>query len=455
VGLGDVYKRQNLRPTIKINESDAFNLSDDFAMPNFMDPLESMWGDGKMKVVHGVGYAGQNLSHCRSSDIWSTASDNDEELETGWLGRYYDELYTDFLLNPLDAPAAIHVGSIGTLDFFGANDTNYAFAVTDPQQLFEIAQNGWLHDVENIPECLYGDQVAYLRSIANSTYIYAGIINDAYGTSTNAVDYDGTFLGQQLSMVARLIKGNLGTKVYMVTLDGFDTHAEQPEMHEFLLNQVSEAVNGFYQDLAADGYDDKVLAMTFSEFGRRVEQNSSDGTDHGAAAPVMMFGPALNGNGFLGTHPDLEDDLDNTGNMESNVDFRQIYATVLEEWFCIDSALVNQVLMEDFERLELGFECIVNVPEIDPNALAHKPINQNSGDVLVAFQLPKVMEVEIRIFNVMGQLVGSQTRQTLSPGEHQFSVRSICGGRLATGQYTYQIMANRKGYSRSFVYQGY
>lgn len=440
------------RPTIKINQSDSFNLNSNFAMPNFMNSLESMWGDGKMKVAHGVGYDDQNLSHFRSSDIWSSSSDADEVVDTGWLGRYYDELYPDFLFDPPSSPAAIQIGSIGNLDFFGADDTNYSFTVTNPTQLYELAQNGWLHDVENIPDCLYGDQLAYMRSIANATFIYAGVINESYEAASNDVSYGATSMDEQLALVARLIKGNLGTKVYLVTLDGFDTHAEQADDHQALLTQVADAVKSFFDDLSATGHDEKVLAMTFSEFGRRIEENASGGTDHGAAAPAMFFGPALDGNGFVGEHPDLTNDVDFIGNLQNTTDFRQIYATFLEEWFCIEPSLVNEVLMDNYERLNLGFECITSVPEISPDAISHQAINMNNGDVTISYNLPKVMDVEIQIFNTMGQLVSSIPRQTQMPGIQKVSVRSN-SGRLAAGHYTYRIVANRKAYSKSFVYR--
>ena len=231
-------------------------------------------------------------------------------------------------------------------------------------------------------------------------------------------------------------------------------HNSAQEMHQGLLSQISNAVKSFYDDLAADGWDDKVLAMTFSEFGRRVEQNSSDGTDHGAAAPMLFFGSALDGNGFLGDHPDLQEDLDFTGNLLNSVDFRQVYATIMEHWFCIDSELVNDTLMGDFTRLELGFNCIVGVPEIIPDGFLHMPVNQNDGDVLITFTLPKIMDVEIHVFNAMGQIVATVPRSTRFEGKHQVSVRQIAG-QLATGQYTYRILANRKAYSKSFIYRSH
>lgn len=448
VPLYDYSTYESYRPNIKITSANSFNLNPEFAMPNYMNPLQNVWNDGSMKVIHGVGYPDQNLSHFRSSDIWATAS-HDEEITAGWLGRHYENLYPDYLSNPPEYPAAIQIGSVGNRAFIGTDNTNYAFTVSDPQQLSDLAENGWLHDVENIPECFYGEQVGFLRAISNSTVIYADGINDAYQGSVNAVNYENGTLSDQLALVARLIKGGLGTKVYLVTIDGYDTHAEQPNKHQSLMMDVSSAVNNFYNDLAASALDDKVLSMTFSEFGRRAFENASQGTDHGAAAPIMLFGPALNGNGFIGTHPDLND-LDDVGNLKYGIDFRQVYATVMQDWLCIDQEAINESLLADYDTLNLGFECInSSVMNYPKDAISHRAIYPSS-DVLISFTLPVAMDVQIRIYNIMGQEIFHGNSQVLMAGNHQWSVKNHTNG-LANGQYTYQIIASGKPYSKSFV----
>lgn len=449
IPIYDYGSYESYRPNIKITGANSFNLSPDFAMPNYMNPLQNVWNAGSMKVIHGVGYQDQNLSHFRSSDIWATSSVVDDQVDAGWLGRYYENIYSDYLSNPPEIPAAIQIGSIGNPAFLGTDNTNYAFTVSNPQELSDLAENGWLHDVENVPECFYGEQVSYLRAISNSTVIYAGGINEAYQSSVNAVEYNDSPLSRQLALVARLIKGGLGTKVYMVTLDGYDTHAEQPSKHEDLMTDVSNAINDFYADLAAASMDDKVLGMTFSEFGRRVYENASEGTDHGAAAPVMLFGPALNGNGFVGEHPDLND-LDTIGNLKYGTDFRQVYATIMQDWLCIDPSLINEALLDDYEPLNLGFECIdTSVSEFRPDAINHQAIYSNN-DVLISYTLPISMDVKIQIYNVMGQMIYNRNSEMKFSGNHKLSVKNNAK-KMAHGQYTYQIIANGRAYSKSFV----
>ena len=437
------------RPSLAIPENQLFSLSDDFGMPDYMTPLESMWGDGKMKVIHGVGYPDQSLSHFRSADIWAAASGEDEAIDSGWLGRHFENEYPDFITEPPEFPPAIQIGSLGNQIFDGIDGTSYSFSVANPEQLFEIAQNGWLHDAQNVPDCFYGEQVGFMRGIANATFLYANVINDAYTSSTNDVVYDDMQLSNQLALVARMIKGGMQTKVYLVTLDGFDTHADQIEGQPYLLTDVASAVKNFYDDLAATGMDDKVLSMTFSEFGRRVEQNASDGTDHGSSAPVMMFGPSLNGNGFIGEHPDLND-LDEDGNMHHSTDFRQIYATVLQDWLCLDPAIVDELLLdESFVRLDLGLECqATSVFETSQSNFKHDAHYASDGEIYIVYKLPGETHVNIQLFNILGQPVSKLIDTRQFAGEHRIAIRAN-SGNLSNGQYVYRIVVNGKPYSKS------
>jgi uncharacterized protein (DUF1501 family) len=454
IPLNDYSNYANARPTLKINQSEAFNLSAEYAMPNFCNPLQSLWNNGSMKVVHGVGYDDQNLSHFRSSDIWASGTDADVVVKSGVWGRYFEEHFPDYLSNPPEHPLAIQTGSLGNLIFTGSDNTNYAFTVADPQQLYELAQNGWLHDMQNLPDCLYGQQLGYIRGIANGTFIYAGAIYNAYSTTNNSVAYPNTHLSKQLALVARLIKGGLQTKVYMVTLDGFDTHAEQADLFQALMTDVSLGVKAFYDDLQSIGMNNKVLTMTISEFGRRVNENGSLGTDHGAAAPSLFFGPGLNGNGFFGQHPSLID-VDNEGNMLPSVDFRQMYATVLEDWLCIDPQAVDEALLSvNFERLELGFECISGVKEKAKSDFKHTALYMPGGDVVIEFEMKLYGHVTIQLFDIMGRLIANLSNAYEAPGTHRVSIRNNAGTYLAPGQYIYRINTGGRQHSRSVVLAG-
>lgn len=440
IPVGDYGTYQALRPTIKIPQNEILNLSDTFGVPKTMLSARNLWQDGKMKVVHSVGYPDQNLSHFRSSDIWASASDAEVLDNSGWLGRYLQQLYPDFLMHPPALPPAIQIGSVGNLAFTDTNNVNISVSVNDPNELYEIAQLGQLYSLDNLPDCLYGEQLGYMRAVTNSTFVYAGAIKSAYDATTNQVQYPNGDLGRQLALVARLIKGNLGTKFYMVTLDGFDTHARQNESHPALLSQLADSVSAFYQDLAFTQKDKEVLSMTISEFGRRPEQNASNGCDHGAAAPLLLFGEGLNGNGFVGTAPDLHD-LDENGNLKFGTDFRQIYASVLENWLCINADTVNAVLGHHFTRLNLGLTCMntTAVNGVAAPVIKHEARYIAAQQIDIYYTLPESAMVKLEIFNILGQKVATLVNSFQLAGVHQ--VTFAPSGFLASGQYFYRIQA--------------
>lgn len=450
VPIYDYDTYANLRPTIKHQQNDLINLNGDFGIPNYMNELEAVWGDGSMKVVHGVGYPDQNLSHFRSTDIWASTADNYEE-PTGWWGRYFEDRYPDYITNPPEIPPAVQIGSIGNLIFIG-NNSNYAFSVVNPEQLQNVAENGTLHDVLDIPDCVYGDKLLFMRTTANTTFTYSGVINDAYLAANNSVEYGDGELAEQLAIVARLIKGGLGSKVYMVSLGSFDTHAEQPERHQELLSDLSSTIKNFYDDLTTVGMDDKVLAMTVSEFGRRPYENGSNGTDHGAASPVMLFGPALNGSGFVGNHPDLST-WDEDDNLIPSSDFRDIYNTVLTEWFCLDPSIVSTILLnETYETLDLGLICeaLSTSDFSNANRFAHTAIYQNN-QTFIEINLANTSHVTIKLYDMMAREIGTICNEMLFAGRHQFNVRDKIQGRLSYGQYIYRISTGGQYYSKSIL----
>ncbi len=436
------------RPTIKHNPNQLTNLGNDFAMPNYMDDLLNLWDNGAMKIVHGVGYEDSSQSHFAGSDIWASTNP-DNGTPSGWMGRYFEEIYPDYLANPPAVPAAVQIGSIGNLIFDGAS-SNYAFSVANPNQLEAIAQSGVVHDMSNFPECIYGDQLEFMRGTTNTTYQYAGTIHDAYSEGTNNANYETSELGQQLAIVARLIKGNLGTKVYMVTLGGFDTHANQPEEHQEILSDLSNSVKNFYEDLETAGFDDRVLSMTISEFGRRATENGSNGTDHGTAAPMFLFGPAIEGNGFISQHPDLNN-LTND-NLNYTQDFREIYATIMQEWLCIDSNLVNEALLnQNYATVDLGFNCsALNIAEFNQERFKHFVV-YTGNDSVIKIKNPYTQHTVVKLFDIMGREIATLKNSMLLAGEHSISVKEVVDKNLNVGQYIYKISAGGQKFSRSLI----
>ncbi|MEZ4857510.1 MAG: DUF1501 domain-containing protein [Flavobacteriaceae bacterium] len=450
VPVYDYASYANLRPTIRHQQSDLLNLNADFAIPNYMNALESVWGNGHMKVVHGVGYPQQNLSHFRSTDIWASTADTYVE-PTGWWGRYFEDLYPDYLINPPEIPPAVQVGNVGNLIFEG-NNNNYAFTVANIEQLQNVAENGTLHDVVNVPDCVYGDKLLFMRATANTTFLYAQIIHEAYTTASNNANYGEGDLAAQLAAVARLIKGGLGTKVYMVSLGSFDTHANQPDAHQALLQDLATSIKAFYEDLAVSGMDDKVLGMTISEFGRRPYENGSEGTDHGAASPVMLFGAGLNGSGFVGEHPNINE-WDANDNLIPTSDFRDVYSTVLTNWFCLDSSVVNTILLnQTYQNLDLGFECQVlsNNDFSNVTRFTHVPVYKNNS-VYIEMNVPHPSHGVIKLYDLVGKEIATLANQLFLAGRNSIDIKEKAATRLSYGQYIYRISFGGQHYSKSIL----
>lgn len=454
IPLYDYDTYANARPSIKINENELFKLDDDFGMANYASGFEKMWGNGQMKVVHGVGYEDATLSHFNGSDVWATANGDASET-TGWLGRYFEDQFPDYLLNPPEIPTAVQIGGVGNIMFDG-QETNYAFTVGDPERLEEIAQSGDLYDVSNLPDCRYGEKVGFIKNVANATFSYAGVIHEAYDKSTAYTEYPDNDLSSQLSIISRLIKGGLGAKIYMVSLDGFDTHNNQLVRQQELMTIMSETINHFYEDLKSAGWDNKVMSMTISEFGRRVNENGSGGTDHGQASSLMLFGSGLNGNGFAGEHPDIANP-DRIGNLNYTTDFRQVYTTLLKEWLCADADLVDTVFQNNtYDTLDLGFTCTNTTLGVDDGLnlnttkFTHAPFYADN-QMYIKIKTPKAQHVDVRLFNMLGQQVATLKNEILFEGEYVINIKEQTEGRLKEGQYIYQIITNTDRYSKSVM----
>ena len=455
VPLYDYDYYRNIRPLIGLPENQLINLNDDLAIPANCEAWDNMWKEGAMKVIQAVGYEDQNLSHFRSSDIWASASDSEQVLSSGWMGRYLSDLYPEYEESPPEIPPAIQIGGIGSLVF---NDGmfNMAVNVTNPNELSEIAQNGELFDTRSVPDTCYGDELRYLRTVTNSTFIYSKAIQEAFQSSSNDVEFNNiaSDLANQLAIVSRLIKGGLGTKLYMVNINGFDTHANQSNTHPFLLQDLATSVETFFQDLTPSGMEEKVLAVTFSEFGRRIEENASRGTDHGAAAPVMLFGKGLLDNGVVGENPSLRD-LDQYGNLKYQMDFRSIYATVLEHWLCVDGNKVDQLLGNHYPRVDsLVMQCGA-ITSTDSNteilpAVSHKALYSPTGEVIIKYAIQEASQVQLQIFDFQGKAVGTLYEGSRNRGEHRVFMHSI-RHRMTPGTYVYRLQVGTRQFSDKFI----
>ena len=306
----------------------------------------------------------------------------------------------------------------------------------------------------DVPDCTRGSQLRYVRGVLNATLKYSVVINEAAASQTNTVEFPDTRLGRSMAVISRTIKANMGTCVYMVNLNGFDTHANQPDAHQRLLTDLSHSVSALYRDLEPTGRDNDVLTMTFSEFGRRVRENGSNGTDHGTAAPMLLFGPSLNGSGFVGEHPSMTN-LVRGNNLEYTQDYINVYGTVMEQWLCIDPAIINQSIPRPYTTLDLGFTCSSGVTNHDyliRENFEHMPIYE---DEQVSIRINNNFQdnYQISLFNILGQKAGDLYDDVLDAGTHDISISQQLP-QLTAGVYIYNINKNNRNYSKKIIVGG-
>jgi len=339
----DLY--YNLRPRLGIKDVTTLHkLNDSVALAPPCGALANLAKDGKFAVLQNVGYPNPNRSHFRSSEIWETASDADAFLGDGWIGRYLDNCCEGA---PADAhnhdPAAVHSTLTLPQTFFAKDSQNY-FGISGNfrsnarqyQRKDGKAFKPLLDEFAEIaPPGDTGNFLSHTLMDALVTEKRVQKILDAYQPSAT---YPNAALGQSLKRVASLIASGLETRVYFCSQTGYDTHANQFNNHQRLLGDLSDSLAAFQKDLEAHGLDKQVLTMTFSEFGRRPYENDAQGTDHGTAAPLFVMSGALKQGGVIGEAPDLN--IPAKGDLTYKIDFRQVYATVLDKWMETDPAAV-------------------------------------------------------------------------------------------------------------------
>jgi len=337
-----------------------------------MGALKALYEEGKVRIVQSVGYENVNKSHFRGRDIWMMGGNYNEYKTSGWIGRYLDNIFPDYPdaypTTEMPDPLGLEIGNVVSLGFHRAEGIPTALANNDPANFNALISGLGSGAPANIPANNYGDELQHIIDLYANANQYAAQLEIRYNAGTNYAVYPGAGvqeyvgptdpdivvnpLAWQLQTVARLINGGCQTKVYMVRLNGFDTHNAQAIQgdtthgyHAALMYHLSTAIKAFMDDLAASGKDEEVVGCTFSEFGRRPYSNSNHGTDHGTAAPMLVFGKAVKP-GVIGD-VDLNN-LDSTGNLMVQTDYRQVLGTLLVDWLGAQNETIEAVEFEDF-----------------------------------------------------------------------------------------------------------
>ena len=337
----DIYYQK--RKTVAINQAEVIKLTDMQGLNPNLAALQEIYDQGWMSIINSVGYPNPDRSHFRSMDIWQTASDANEFLSTGWIGRYLDASCQ----NCQHPYTAVEVDDTLSLAMKGNNMKG--IAVQDPNKLFQTTREPFFKDLVNAPknDHLHEDNLGYLYKTMIETYSSADYIQKTSKTYNVTATYPTTGFGNQLKNVSKFINSGLQTRIYYVSLGGFDTHAGQQGQQGRQLKTYADAVAAFVKDLKQTNKLDDTMIMTFSEFGRRVEQNASNGTDHGTANNVFLFGGKLNKAGIYNAAPDLTN-LEN-GDLKYQVDFRDVYATLLNKWLEVGN---SKILNKSFNGLD-------------------------------------------------------------------------------------------------------
>lgn len=442
----------NARSNVIIPESEILNLTDTLGFHPVMGDLKNVFDDGKLNIVQNVGYPNQNRSHFRSMDIWQTASEENEFLATGWLGRYFDILapgYPTGYPSPENPdPFALTIGSAVNETCEGTSGS-FSLALVNPDNI--TALNTPISNT--VPGSCYGNKLDFLSTSIIQTNAYGTVIEAANSNGNNlSTKYnENNVLSEKLKLVARLISGGLQTKVYIVNLGGFDTHSDQvvdgdpaTGVHAELLATLSEAICAFQNDLSLLGLEERVVGMTYSEFGRRIASNASLGTDHGTAAPMMLFGACVNPV-VLGDNPVIPPEVDQQEGVPMQYDFRSIYGSVLVDWFGVNEQAVKELLYEDFQHIPVLMNCVPTgtSPELLTENLSFEVFPNPFGNTVnLNFTVPQGW-VKISLFDVLGHQLKVLTNQQFVAGTHQMQVATH---QLTTGTYFYHIQteAGRK-----------
>ncbi|QMW06082.1 DUF1501 domain-containing protein [Spirosoma foliorum] len=418
----DQYSLYNgLRSNIAIPQNAVLGLDGNLAtgLHPAMTGMRDLYNDGKLSIIHSVSYPNPDQSHYRATDIWMTAVDSTVTSNSGWAGRYLENRFPGYPVGypnaQMEDPLAIQIGYLTSTALLGSQQS-MGIALSDPNSFYQLVGSASATSPTDLPCCDAGDLIAFIRKQQALSVGYASEIKAAADAGQNLTTYPDNglnSLADQLKIVARLIHGGLKTKIYFVSLGGFDTHSGQVDAsdttagsHAALLGKLSAAIATFQQDLKLQGTEDKVIGMTFSEFGRRANSNNSKGTDHGIAAPMFVFGSNVK-HRTIGQNPDLANLTGQVGSKDVNmqIDFRRVYTDILNDWFGTQRTTTNTLLFHEFPTVSLFSNTVETVATgnwKDPNVwtvgrvpFANEYVKVNAGHTLTVDKTISVKNIRL------------------------------------------------------------
>lgn len=447
-----------VRPKIVLPENKILSLTDVQGVHPSMAKIQQLYIEEKLMFLQNIGYPQPNLSHFRSKEIMLSASASKEVVTSGWFGRYLEMLHPNY---PEDYPSptnphplAITIGSSNSPTCQG--DLNNLGIVLKNLNTSYESQSG---DV-SFPDTPYGFELEYVAQVMKSTEKYLEVISEKAGLSESISELwpEDNSLANKLKIVARLIAGGLTTPIYIVNLGGFDTHSNQVIVdatetgkHANLLKMLSEAVYAFQDELKQQNKEDDVIGLVYSEFGRRIISNNSYGTDHGEAFPMMLFGNQINPI-IYGENPVIPEEVEKKTNVPMRIDFRSVYASILDHWFKVSTSDINNILFNEFEILPI-LKSSVQVAEdyYKSKGLKLMPVFPNpvSGNAKIQFST-EGGRVTLKLYSYSGQELLKLIDANL-PAGNQFV--SFSRNNLSNGQYLLVLQKDNERVSQPISIQ--
>lgn len=477
------YYKNSLRPDIHIpvNSSNYNSLVVDSSLSGSLQDLafnpalltgnnqgfKGLYNAGMLRIMQSVGYPSQNKSHFASIDLWATGNDGnswDNGKESGWMGRFMENAYAEVF--PTNYPFAIQMGSNNTwLGFHAEHEHGLALNIEgqNSENFYTILSGLAGQAPTNIPNTHHGDEINYIVQTDAFSNTYANSIETAYNNGSNYNDsayYPDTDLSNQLKTVARLIRGGIETKIFLVTIGGFDTHNNQNQSnndingrHTELIKELSGAVDAFVSDINSDSIGDDIVGLTFSEFGRKAKQNNNRGTDHGEIAPMFVFGKPVKG-GISGNNVDLNEANSNNNWQIQTVqyDYRQVFSTLMQDFLGANDSVIDKTFFDHTNQVSFSDKKISDIikpnSKLDPSCYSLGISDVKNSNNLIVYPNPAVgllfikssnlKEAEYSIYSLDAKLVMRNKFNFIS-GEHKIDISNV-----NSGTYLFELSSNSK-----------
>ncbi len=478
----------NMRPNIAISDKGNrkfINLDSTLSKNNQiglhpdMTGIKALYDQGKVSIVQSVSYQDLNMSHFRSRDIWHTGSDVNQYLGSGWMGRYLDDTYPGYpKAYPSDTnpdPLAIELGRDVSLAFHNGK-LPMSISIDNPEQFFNLITEVRNSDLPpELKDTYYNFELDYISQMEQKSDQYAGRLKSVFdkGSNTSSIVYPSKYpsiapkgalsneLAPQLRLIAKLLSGGCKTKVFLARITGFDNHEAQVEKtdsslgtHAALLFHISSAMKAFQDDLKGLGLENRVLTATFSEFGRRPKSNESYGTDHGTAAPMFLFGSCVKP-GVVGSAPDLSN-LDGSGNLRQQYDYRQVFGTMLKDWFAAPDDVINsKVLFGKYNTPNTHLALINQCNSLSVEAFRNERFrlfdcfpNPAKSSSVIKYYINADAEVKLTLLDIHGRKVKDLVNQFQTAGEYAVDCNLE---DITSGTYIYKIEAGLLQNSKKMI----